>query len=817
MVTDDGDGLEKFFRCPLCKLPHEATTTTCPITGRPVPAPRQSRRARAATAVPDAALAPPAVAQGAAVPVGPGHLLDRKYLLGKRLGEGGMGVVYEATHVLLARPVAVKLLRTGAGFDASFESRFLKEGRNLASVAHPHVVNVFDFGVASGVQYLVMERLEGESLESRIEREGPLDLGAAFEIARQVLGGLAAAHALGIVHRDLKPGNVFLVQSEDDEAIHVKLIDFGISAQAAVAESEPRVAGSPSYLPPEQARGEPADVRADIYSFGATMYETLTGRPPLMVDGLANLLAAIQLEAPSPPSRWRPGLSPELDRMLLKTLAKRPEDRFSSAEEVLAQCIALEPRAAIAPRRYVLVADANPAGGEVCRRVAKALGRAVFVVRDGLDALEITKEKGLPELLVATLSLPRMDGLALLTELRKMPGSEAMRALVASRFPAIRASTWNSKDALGLSDVLPGFTDEAEVRRAMESALAGVTADPEPPAPSLRTMERRRLDKIKSLHLVSDAPPNDALQRFVLEVAEAFRVPIALVSLVLEDRQWFKSYVGLEGDVLTQRGTPIDWSFCAHVVEGGERLLVPDARIHPVFRDNPLVRGGIVGSYAGAPLITSTGEILGTLCVIDKGPMNITAAMLDALDALARRVAGTLELSADELTADDAEPWSVPVSSGRGIWDEETREAPPLPALHFEEDAPISSLRDSELSVTDADPSRAVILLDADRRVAAVSAGFGALFGVAPETVIGLLRNDLVRFLSSSFADPAAYLREILVLPKGPFAAHATLALRPVEGAGASAERASTVRWYAKPKRTADGIGHVEVYQRAPR
>ncbi len=404
MVTDDGDGLEKFFRCPLCKLPHEATTTTCPITGRPVPAPRQSRRARAASAVPDAALAPPAVAQGAAVPVGPGHLLDRKYLLGKRLGEGGMGVVYEATHVLLARPVAVKLLRTGAGFDASFESRFLKEGRNLASVAHPHVVNVFDFGVASGVQYLVMERLEGESLESRIEREGPLDLGAAFEIARQVLGGLAAAHALGIVHRDLKPGNVFLVQSEDDEAIHVKLIDFGISAQAAVAESEPRVAGSPSYLPPEQARGEPADVRADIYSFGATMYETLTGRPPLMVDGLANLLAAIQLDVPSPPSRWRPGLSPELDRMLLKTLAKRPEDRFSSAEEVLAQCIALEPRAAIAPRRYVLVADANPAGGEVCRRVAKALGRAVFVVRDGLDALEITKEKGLPELLVATLS-----------------------------------------------------------------------------------------------------------------------------------------------------------------------------------------------------------------------------------------------------------------------------------------------------------------------------------------------------------------------------------------------------------------------------
>ena len=117
---------------------------------------------------------------------------------------------------------------------------------------------------------------------------------------------------------------------------------------------------------------------------------------------------------------------------------------------------------------------------------------------------------------------------------------------------------------------------------------------------------------------------------------------------------------------------------------------------------------------------------------------------------------------------------------------------------------------ESELSATDADPSRAVILLDADRRVARVSAGFASLFGVAPETVIGLLRNDLVRFLSSSFADPAAYLREVLVLPRGPFAAHATLALRPVEG-----EQGVAVRWFAKPKRTAEGIGHVEVYQRA--
>lgn len=148
------------------------------------------------------------------------------------------------------------------------------------------------------------------------------------------------------------------------------------------------------------------------------------------------------------------------------------------------------------------------------------------------------------------------------------------------------------------------------------------------------------------MRLVDEGPPEAELQALVTEVAQAFGVPVALLSLVLGDRQWFKAHVGLPPSLARARGTPRDWAFCHHVVQGRESLVVPDATRHPVFRDNPLVREGIVGSYAGAPLLTSTGEVLGSLCVIDTRPLVLGAQDLAALRELARRVAADLEQQA---------------------------------------------------------------------------------------------------------------------------------------------------------------------------
>ena len=575
--------------------------------------------------------------------IGTGDLLDGRYLLGEELGRGAMGVVFEATHVLLARKVAVKLVRSEGELTAQAKARFSKEGQNLACVAHPHVVTVHDFGFSAGTPYLVMEHLQGESLDDRLRRTGPVDVAFACSVARQALSGLAAAHARGLVHRDLKPANIFLVRSADPWPI-VKLIDFGLSTEAETKESRPRVAGTPSYLAPEQARGEPVDARADIYAFGATLYEALTGRPPLAAKNLPSLLAAIQLDMPEPPSRWRRDLPPEIDRLLLRALAKGRDDRFASAEAMLDAISDVPVGPASARRRYVLIADSDPATGEVCARAAASLGKNALVVRDGLEALEATRVRGLPELLVTKLSLPRMDGLALLGELRKEAGAATMPVLVASKFAAIRSAAWSAKDELGVTSILPDLADEQAVAGAMRAALLG---ERPPDTVPDRTMdlgrsEQRRLDKIRKLRLGDDRPPDAALQRLMKEVAAAFRVPVALVSIVLEDRQWFHAHFGVEGDMLAARGTERRWAFCSHVVEANERLVIPDAAAHPVFRDNPYVQDGLVRGYAGSPLVAPTGEVLGTLCIVDSERLTVSAEMLDALDELARRVAGEL-------------------------------------------------------------------------------------------------------------------------------------------------------------------------------
>ncbi|MFP2934588.1 GAF domain-containing protein, partial [Pyxidicoccus sp. 3LG] len=258
----------------------------------------------------------------------------------------------------------------------------------------------------------------------------------------------------------------------------------------------------------------------------------------------------------------------------------------------------------------------------------------------------MVRQRSAPTLLVTDLALPRVDGFALLTWLRERGDAAGTQVVVVTAFDELRVRAWQLKDALGIHSLLSRRASADVMRDTVRRVLAGQRSTLPPPMESTAEQERQRLARIESMRLVDEGPPEAELQALVTEVAQAFGVPVALLSLVLGERQWFKAHVGLPPSLARDRGTPRDWAFCHHVVQGREPLVIPDATRHPVFRDNPLVRDGIVGSYAGAPLLTSSGEVLGSLCVIDTRPLVLGAEDLAALRELAGRVAGDLEQKA---------------------------------------------------------------------------------------------------------------------------------------------------------------------------
>ncbi|WP_437984271.1 serine/threonine-protein kinase [Sorangium sp. So ce117] len=272
------------------------------------------------------------------------------------LGRGGMGEVVEAEHRALRKRVVVKLVRRALAHDPRFADRLQVEARALAAVSSPHVVAVLDLGqTPSGRPYFVMERLEGWTLAEELQRRGPLPVAEAIDLVRQVLAGLAAAHRVGLVHRDVKLDNVFLCApgaAAPGGARVAKVLDFGVAkvldgALAGAAPGAPPAVDGPAYptdagllvgtprtASPEQARCQPVDARADVYAVGLLMYTLVVGHGPFAhVEDALGLLRAHVMEPPAPPSRYAGQRLPAaLDRAVLKALAKRPEERFQSAE-----------------------------------------------------------------------------------------------------------------------------------------------------------------------------------------------------------------------------------------------------------------------------------------------------------------------------------------------------------------------------------------------------------------------------------------------------------------------------------------------------
>ncbi|MGH3412820.1 MAG: Stk1 family PASTA domain-containing Ser/Thr kinase [Marmoricola sp.] len=265
------------------------------------------------------------------------HLVGGRYELAELLGRGGMAEVRKGTDVRLGRTVAVKRLRTDLASDTTFQARFRREAQSAASLNHPSIVAVYDTGEEMSHDgtdvaqpYIVMEYVEGRTLREILKEGRKILPERALEITSGVLSALDYSHRMGIIHRDIKPGNVMLTPSGE-----VKVMDFGIARAVSDAQSTmtqtAAVVGTAQYLSPEQARGETVDSRSDVYSTGCLLYELLTGRPPFVGDSPVSVAYQHVREHAAPPSSLEEDLPPEVDQIVMKSLAKRVEDRYQSA------------------------------------------------------------------------------------------------------------------------------------------------------------------------------------------------------------------------------------------------------------------------------------------------------------------------------------------------------------------------------------------------------------------------------------------------------------------------------------------------------
>jgi tRNA A-37 threonylcarbamoyl transferase component Bud32 len=389
----------------------------------------------------------------------------------RELGRGGMGVVWLAEHSLIQKRVAVKVLHEHLARDKRLVARFLSEARTLSLVQHPNVVAIYDLDMREGRPYLVMEHLEGQSLAEWAR--GPLEPALAVELLSQVCDALGAAHAHGVVHRDLKPGNVFLVPMGEGPR-RVKLLDFGLAksftAPPGYTPTQHGVLlGTPEYMAPEQCAGEQVDARTDLYAVGIMAYQLLTGTLPFTGHPAELLLAHLQ-HAPPLAHRARPGVPQALSSVLVRAMAKRPEQRFGSAAELRdALQAAVTPRPAGAPLFSARVRVSGASGSLELR--CERVGRAGLFLHTEAPPPRLLEDVGL---------------------LLRLPGGElACTGQVVRHVSAPQAREWRMAPGFGvqLRDTAPGFLE------ALDRLMAGERVAPQTP-PLSDEHENTRADTV---------------------------------------------------------------------------------------------------------------------------------------------------------------------------------------------------------------------------------------------------------------------------------------------------------------------------------
>lgn len=324
-------------------------------------------------------------------------MYGERYEIGDKIGAGGMAIVYKAKDTLLNRTVAIKVLREQFVSDEAFIRRFRREAQSAASLSHQNIVSIYDVGKDGNEEYIVMEYVKGQTLKEIIRNRAPFSAENAIYIIRQIAEALAHAHANHIIHRDIKPQNILVT---DDGRI--KVTDFGIAraVSAATLTNTGDIVGSVHYLSPEQAKGAQTNEQSDLYSLGIILYELLTGKVPFDGDTPISIALKHIQEQPELPSKIVPSIAPELDAVVMKSLAKSVEDRYQSASELLDDLERiLTGQTVVWDKKTVLDTDAQKT------EIHKGLGKAIASGRNKL--LEDTihrknkKKKQLITILVA--------------------------------------------------------------------------------------------------------------------------------------------------------------------------------------------------------------------------------------------------------------------------------------------------------------------------------------------------------------------------------------------------------------------------------
>jgi hypothetical protein len=394
------------------------------------------------------------------------------YSLECKLGEGGMGEVYLATHRRIARRAAVKVLLPEFSREPEILNRFFNEARTTSLIDHPNIVEVLDCDVHPGGRaFIVMEYLHGESLAAVVRRVGNLgdDVGALCGLMAQIAGAVGAAHAKGIIHRDLKPDNIFLLDAAPVPL--VKILDFGIAKLAAggglgTKTRTGSLLGTPLYMSPEQCRGSQViDRRTDIYSLGCVLYELLTGRAPFVREGAGDLIVAHVTEPPVPPSQLNPSTPRALEELTLGMLAKAAEQRPASMDEVAARIAAIAAAAGHPPARLRVVEPSHLTASYAGAPVTGAPVTGAPVTGAPVAAAPPARMMAAPE-----------------------AGGTAVLPIVSSPGPS---ETAGQREALR-SGADPKKTDQTTLSRAMgELAARSAQAMPSvPPGTELRTRRR---------------------------------------------------------------------------------------------------------------------------------------------------------------------------------------------------------------------------------------------------------------------------------------------------------------------------------------
>ncbi|HEY6475123.1 MAG TPA: serine/threonine-protein kinase [Polyangia bacterium] len=414
------------------------------------------------------------------------------------LGEGGMGAVYLAEHPAIGRRVAVKVLHKNYIRDENLLTRFLNEARAANAIRHPNIIEILDSGtIADGTPFLVMELLEGESLGTRIRRVGALPLQTAIEFCYQTASALGAAHKKGIVHRDLKPDNLFVVPDPNDpERERIKVLDFGIaklqqgSASDSVKTRTGTLMGTPIYMSPEQCRGtKTVDHRSDIYSLGIIFFEMMCGQPPFVSEGFGELVNMHLNVAPPAPSSQNSNVSPTLDAIVLKMLAKNPDDRY--------------------PDMGALQAALKSSGG------------SMFVVRGSVPSSPDIAGKSAPQPSVSTSNsqLPKLRDTTFSTGVgervddaaagqKKGKGKAVAVFFVAAALAGAGVFIFRDGEKVGVQHEL-GVTPAAPAPKVATVALTAPVVPVAPPAPVVPA--KPVAPKTVTVHVESDPPGADVV------------------------------------------------------------------------------------------------------------------------------------------------------------------------------------------------------------------------------------------------------------------------------------------------------------------